>query len=159
MLHYADKLPLHLLRPMAYGASLCLLLYLMFTFMKTTPPASAKPISRDVSVHFVNTPVLHFDESAFAKPNPAARIPNASACRKLGGTWGRMGLHATGCELPTPDAGKACTDSSECVSLCDAQGPATIIPGKSGTCSSSYYNFGCRSLMINGEPSTTMCID
>ena len=53
---------------------------------------------------------------AGAPPAPTTR----EACLAAGGAWdGVSGRgHVHGCNLPTSDGGKACTDSKECEGLC-----------------------------------------
>lgn len=66
---------------------------------------------------------------AFAQPT------TREACEAVAGKWGQMGLRRREvCNLPVPDAGKACTDSKDCGSACIA--PETAAPGTTatGTC-------------------------
>ena len=48
-------------------------------------------------------------------------------CEAAGGKWGRFGLRQQElCDLPAPDAGKACTDSKDCASACVAPDAAPV---------------------------------
>ncbi len=48
-------------------------------------------------------------------------------CEAAGGKWGRFGLRQRElCDLPAPDAGKACTDSKDCASACVAPDAAPV---------------------------------
>jgi hypothetical protein len=84
-------------------------------------------------------------------------ITNASSCKKTGGTWVPMGMAGKfGCDLPTPDAGKQCTDDDQCAMICQPTNKNKNI----GVCSSTYSLFGCWSGMKFGEPrSGSICID
>ncbi len=91
-------------------------------------------------------------------PQPAAGpvVPpnNEQDCLDQGGTWGPQGRAQMDlCDLPATDAGKPCTDSSQCQGLCFASGtPST------GTCSPRTLNFGCHDVMEDGIQ-MSICID
>jgi len=75
-------------------------------------------------------------------PAPTTR----EACLAAGGAWddvaGRGHVH--GCNLPTTDAGKACTDSQECEGAC-----------KNGVCSDRREARGC-GILVGGRK---LCLD
>src|SRR5689334_18416899 len=49
-------------------------------------------------------------------PKPASR----NACLHIGGRWrSAIGLTGHCWDIPAPDGGKACTDSSQCQSYCE----------------------------------------
>ena len=77
---------------------------------------------------------------------PVVPPDNEQDCLEQGGTWGPQGLAQTEmCDLPATDAGKPCTDSSQCQGLCFASDtPST------GTCSPRTLNFGCHDVMEDG---------
>ena len=52
------------------------------------------------------------------------------------------------CAMPTADAGRSCTGSSQCVGLCLSD----------GTCSSHDQNFGCTEILEDSR-TVTICID
>ena len=91
-------------------------------------------------------------------PQPTAGpvVPpnNEQDCLDQGGTWGPQGRAQMDlCDLPAIDAGKSCTDSSQCQGLCFASGtPST------GTCSPRTLNFGCHDVMEDGIQ-MSICID
>lgn len=68
-------------------------------------------------------------------------------CQAKGGMLVR-GLGLPVCSMPTPDAGKICTDSSQCAGLCRA-------PGR---CSAQTDEFGCVELLEDGKP-MVICMD
>lgn len=90
------------------------------------------------------------------QPTAAAVVPsdNEQDCLDQGGAWGPQGRAQTDmCDLPATDAGKSCTDSSQCQGLCLASGtPAT------GACSPRTINFGCHDIMADGSR-MAICID
>jgi len=82
-----------------------------------------------------------------------------SECESHGGKWFDTEEYSTldkdTCELVAKDAGKICTDNSDCEKYCG------VIEGneKNGTCGDYYSHvFGCSSTWVNGEIKTT-CID
>ena len=91
----------------------------------------------------------------------AQSIKSESACKAKGGQWQRVGmLQALACVLPTSDAGKACTDASQCQMSCLVVNPA-LKPGSkaTGQCSDSTNVFGCKTYVKNGKVEGTLCID
>jgi len=72
-------------------------------------------------------------------------VPNdKESCESSGGVWGNLGLSTQpGCNLPTSDANKACTDSKQC------QGVCLILDDEyTGNCSGTYG--GCNKCQENG---------
>lgn len=78
----------------------------------------------------------------------AACTPDEEAeCIKRGGEM--VGTFSgPACAMPAPDAGQACTTSSQCAGLCLAD----------GQCSASDLNPGCTSILEDGE-AVVICID
>lgn len=77
-------------------------------------------------------------------------------CLAKGGRWGQWGLLPEEyCQIPSKDAGKSCTDGSECqYGLCmnrEQRSP--------GVCASYRHEFGCYSIIRNGQPESTLCVD
>lgn len=111
-----------------------------------------------------------------ATPDPApASMPEMSnpkefnaadrdACAAAGGTYeqaGRLGWYR--CTASFSDAGKVCTDSSECMGKCvtdkeiefdDETGPLET----TGVCAANDNPFGCYTTIEDGLPST-ICVD
>ncbi|PWQ96069.1 hypothetical protein [Leucothrix pacifica] len=91
----------------------------------------------------------------------ARSLKTEPACIAKGGEWRRMGrIQQLSCVLPTSDAGKACTDSSQCEVSCLVSKPgveagtATV-----GQCNSSTDIFGCNMRVIDGKADGMLCID
>ena len=84
--------------------------------------------------------------------SPITIPDNETDCLEMGGTWGPQGRAQTDmCDLPTTDAGQACSDSSQCQGMCLAS--ASV-----GTCSPRTINFGCFDIMMDGVQ-MGICID
>lgn len=88
-------------------------------------------------------------------PAPVTKLEvprNEQACTKAGGHWGPMGLFQNvGCDIKTSDAGKACSDSSQCQATC--LGPNGSLAGErvTGVCSAYVANFGNVTTVENGK--------
>ncbi|TNE56597.1 MAG: hypothetical protein EP340_11400 [Alphaproteobacteria bacterium] len=76
------------------------------------------------------------------------------------------------CVIPFEDAGKACTDSSECQGICmvDADGGTPDNPSEYkramsgegpivGSCEPDDKTFGCFGEVINGKIASAICVD
>ena len=100
-------------------------------------------------------------------------------CLNQGGQWEVLGFSGPGCNLPTNDGGKICSDWADCESAClvddetlyteDATGflqpDHEIIVQRnaengqlSGVCSAWQSNFGCHVVLENGKY-VVICID
>ncbi|MCX6695605.1 MAG: hypothetical protein NTU61_04855 [Candidatus Altiarchaeota archaeon] len=89
------------------------------------------------------------------------------SCEALGGIWGRMGLSPSeSCNLPTSDAGKTCSDNSECEGMCIAElsplnqarlGKGEYVKAK-GKCSERRKNVGCLAMVQEGEVRGMLCM-
>lgn len=94
-----------------------------------------------------------------AKPTPAS---TEAACLAQGGGWEPIcRLQRPACVLTFSDAGKACTDSSQCQGNCYAdlsQGPPD---GKAvtGKCAVNSNPCGCNSRVEGGKATPTLCVD
>ncbi len=99
----------------------------------------------------------------------AETVPNTKAsCEATGGTWAAFGISPIEkCVLPASDAGKECSDSSECEGSCVAElskedndkvlrGQAVSATGK---CTSSKSVFGCFPIVTQGKVDGILCID
>lgn len=63
------------------------------------------------------------------------RLENPQACEEQGGKWSRAGQsHDHQCNLPTMDAGKICSDSKECQSVCITEGSVIAGTAVTGFC-------------------------
>ena len=102
--------------------------------------------------------------SACAAPSAQPAAPSAQTlaaqCTAKGGTIQPVGkAQIPTCVLPYADAGKACTDKSQCEGQCviegnlEAQGPAT------GTCQKTNRQFGCYARLVDGKATGAICVD
>lgn len=91
----------------------------------------------------------------------ASSLKTKEACEAENGIWKKAGrIQFFTCILPTTDAGKACSDKSQCQVACVAQGKK-IQTGASaiGQCHNSTDQFGCRTYVRNGKAEPTLCVD
>lgn len=106
-----------------------------------------------------------------ARPTkPVVSIPQDQAtCLAQGGRWGRIGLSPREqCNLPAPDAGRVCNDSSECTGLCLAdlspeekeRVTRQKVPVQtSGKCSNWVIVVGCVAEVESGQVRNIICRD
>lgn len=93
-------------------------------------------------------------------------VVERSLCWLGGGRWEVLGFSGIGCNWPTSDAGKPCTDSSQCESWCFArrlggfENPTgEFFPAEPwGSCSPWKANVGCHVAVEQGQH-LTVCID
>lgn len=92
---------------------------------------------------------------------PPAQDAAASTCLAGGGTMTQVGkLQTWKCVTPYKDAGKACTDSSQCEG--DCQTSVTTQTGSapiSGTCQANNSHFGCSATVEKGQLGRAICVD
>lgn len=94
--------------------------------------------------------------SPFQQPMSAEK---RTACTASGGTIERRGrIGAEVCVHTYADAGKACTDSSQCEGKCvGAMGPET--QQTAGSCQKDDHLFGCYAEILGGKPANAICVD
>ncbi|MNN85213.1 hypothetical protein D3C81_2024750 [compost metagenome] len=65
------------------------------------------------------------------------------------------------CVVKYADAGKRCTDASQCEGQCEIAGNSGIAPGTAtaGVCQADSNRFGCRTTVKDGKAEATLCID
>jgi hypothetical protein len=82
-------------------------------------------------------------------------------CEAAGGKWGRFGLRQRElCDLPAPDAGKACTDSKDCASACVAPDAAAVASTAEGKCYGRMLLLGtCLKQVRGGVVAPPLCAD
>lgn len=90
---------------------------------------------------------------------PIAQIGEAAnklECLAKGGVWQKWGLAGQEfCQIPALDAGKKCTDGSQCsYGICMSENNS--LPG---ACTKFKTNFGCYSKIENGKISSSLCVD
>jgi hypothetical protein len=114
-----------------------------------------------------------------ATSGPTERIDEEAECLEQGGRWEVLGFSGPGCNLPSSDGGKACTDISECEGLCLADndeimvdnGQGILVPDPKrideinaqgeeleGVCSMWQSDFGCHVVVEKGK-FVVICID
>lgn len=90
-------------------------------------------------------------------------LTTETGCLAAGGTWGAAGLFGTlSCNVPTKDAGKVCTDNSQCEAGCVYIGLEKAEAdnvGQQGTCKAYTSPFGCWSYITNGVIKPGICVD
>jgi len=76
---------------------------------------------------------------------------NEEECLDAGGEWGLFYYGGTlQCNLPTSDAGKECTDSSQCEGNCEAKESAEIGSEDTGMCAENKLPYRCMMKIENG---------
>ena len=89
-------------------------------------------------------------EPELVNGGPVDPVQNTTkaACEAAGGQI-VVGLAGPTCAKPTKDAGKACSDSSQCEGFCLAQ---------TKTCTPTSPYFGCFAVLERGQ-TPTLCVD
>ncbi len=82
-------------------------------------------------------------------------------CQNAGGEWGRFGLlEIDDCDVPTHDAGKECTDHSQCESVCIADEKIPSGTQTKGQCYSKSITRGtCLNYVNDGKVEGVICGD
>lgn len=83
-----------------------------------------------------------------------------AACEKAGGDLRpvcRMGKPM--CVVTFSDAGKQCSDSSECMGRCMAENGAEAMKPAVGHCAADNQPCGCMQIVANGLAQPTLCVD
>lgn len=102
------------------------------------------------------------EKPAESKPVVPQDLKDQASCVKNGGEWVRGGLAGSfGCVLPAPDAGKSCTDSSQCTYRCFTNSGDNTSIGQTttGQCQENSSPFGCRTEIVGGKVEPTLCVD
>src|SRR5262245_28927624 len=91
----------------------------------------------------------------------AAAPATRAECEAAGGVWGRFGLRQQElCNLPTPDAGKACSDSNDCAAACIAPSSAAVGSPAQGSCYARTLLQGtCLKRVTGGIVEPPLCVD
>ena len=116
---------------------------------------------------------------AFLMLEAFRRTDQAAQCLRQGGRWEVLGFSGPGCNLPTSDNGKPCSDNRECEGLCLADkaeimadnGQGILVPDAyliekmnakgvelQGVCSGWQSTFGCQVVVENGKY-VEICVD
>jgi len=82
-------------------------------------------------------------------------------CRSEGGTIRGVGMFGTpACVKPFQDAGRACSDKSDCLGLCKAPEDSSIGTRSSGTCQRDTHDiYGCYNKIERGVVVGGICLD
>lgn len=99
---------------------------------------------------------------AVQAPEKATMTIRDSACTARGGEMQQVGrMQSWQCVVKFADAGKRCTDASQCEGQCEIAGNSGIAAGASatGVCQADSNRFGCRTTVENGKAGNTLCID
>jgi hypothetical protein len=138
---------------------LCVFLFLLISGVSIAGPLnSTYPIGFPETSY--NAPRPDFDLwSKHMSSAPKARTKNK--CRLLGGSWEKGGKaqDVWGCIVPTPDAGKVCTDDTQCSLLCLPDENSRWGLQSSGVCIDKFELNGCIGGMQEGLPTGRMCFD
>lgn len=94
----------------------------------------------------------------------AVDSPDLTNCAARGGVVDTVGrLQRTVCRVPYADAGKTCSDKSDCAARCildreagDAEAASGPVQGK---CQQHQTQFGCFSEVDGGKVISTICVD
>lgn len=69
-------------------------------------------------------------------------------------------LQSWQCITPYKDAGKACTDSSQCEGECRTSATTQSVNGPvTGACQADNSHFGCSATVEKGKLGRTLCVD
>ena len=100
----------------------------------------------------------HGSGTSQVAPAMPAEPQTAEACYAAGGAWGPVGLSRTpACTMPSPTAGKVCSDSKECAGQCwSDEAPGTKA---TGMCQPTNMPFGCHAEVREGVVQPVMCAD
>ena len=82
-------------------------------------------------------------------------------CQAEGGSVRGVGMFGTpACVKPFPDAGKACSDKSECQGLCKAPENSVVGSRSEGTCQKDTHDIhGCYDKIERGAVVGGVCLD
>lgn len=126
--------------------AVCLMVFLSFFFIsacQTSPTASEQTVGAQKDPNY-----------------PSEKL--VKECLAKGGTYSKQGrLQAYRCVIQFSDAGKACSDSSECQGSC-LNSDTAITAGTTnvkGTCAATDSPFGCRQTIEGGVAKGFLCID
>ena len=100
------------------------------------------------------------DKRVLAEREIALAAIDKEKCASDGGTIRGVGtISYPVCVVPYPDAGKMCTDSSQCTGKCQAEGTASGAPATGKCQASAHDKYGCYSEIIADVAQGTVCLD
>lgn len=95
-----------------------------------------------------------------AQPAAPSAETLASACSARGGSIQPVGkAQIPTCVVPYADAGKACTDKSQCEGSCILEGNLEPQENVTGACQKTDRQFGCYARVVNGKSTGAICVD
>lgn len=80
-------------------------------------------------------------------------------CSTVGGEIRQTGFINFSCVYPAPDAGKHCSDGSQCTGKCLAPEETEPNVRAEGKCSDMVNRGGCANFIINGVATGVLCVD
>ena len=96
------------------------------------------------------------------EPEPPKMTVTTSSCTARGGEMRQVvRMQTWQCVVKFADAGKRCTDASQCEGQCEIAGNSGVAPGARavGQCQADSNRFGCRTTVKDGKAEATLCID
>ena len=95
-----------------------------------------------------------------AQPAAPSADNLVAACSAKGGSIQPVGkAQIPTCVVPYADAGKACTDKSQCEGACVLEGNLEPQGDVTGTCQKTNRQFGCYAKVVNGKATAAICVD
>ncbi|APP77828.1 hypothetical protein BJD12_12375 [Xanthomonas vesicatoria ATCC 35937] len=106
------------------------------------------------------TPPAKSGAAASSPPAADAASTDAASCTAKGGQLRPVGrMQIPRCIVPYADAGKTCTDNSDCSGDCLATSIVPTGTATTGTCQRDSDRFGCRQVVVGGKGQAALCID
>lgn len=95
-----------------------------------------------------------------AEPAPPSAQTLAAECSAKGGSILPVGkAQIPTCVIPYADAGKACTDKSQCQGECVLESNLEAQGDVAGQCQKTNRQFGCYAKVVNGKITGAICVD
>ncbi len=107
----------------------------------------------------------HMDSESVSKSQvslveQARALSSRQSCEAEGGAWQKLGkLQREACVLSASDAGKSCSNKSDCEVTCITKERGKTGSEVAGQCYHSTNLFGCRTYVSSGVAQPTLCID
>jgi hypothetical protein len=101
------------------------------------------------------------DNPVVSGPEKVPSLDTETACKAYGGNWQPVCLRGNpACVVTFKDAGKSCSDSSECSGRCTVT-PGSVPSGTQtrGACTPNSNPCGCFQLVVNGKADFALCVD
>ncbi|MBL8549743.1 MAG: hypothetical protein JNJ73_07140 [Hyphomonadaceae bacterium] len=117
---------------------------------------SCAPVANEPPVAPTPAPV------SATKPEATSGQASAGDCASRGGSMQPVGrMQSLQCVVPFADAGRACTDGSQCASgRCIGEAPVARPTGAaSGVCQRTNFQFGCFATIVGGRQQAVLCVD